>query len=570
MRNQELSRIFAQIASHMEMEGVSFKSQAYEKAAESLGVLSRDVKDILEQEGMKGLEAIPRVGKGIAEKIEEYIKTGRVKEYEALKKAMPVDLEGLTLIEGVGAKTVKDLYKKLKIQTVGDLEKAAKAGKLAGLSGFGKKTEENILQSIAFLKRSQGRRLLGDIYPFVQEYVAKLKESGLVQHVSFAGSVRRMKETIGDIDLLVTTSKPQEVMDFFLTMVPHEKVWGKGKTKTSVHTTHGFDVDVRVVPDKVYGAALQYFTGSAEHNVSLRTYASKKGFKLSEYGLFKGKKLIACKTEEDVYGALGMQTPVPEMRENTGEIELALGKKLPHVIGYDDLKGDLQVQTDWTDGKHSIEEMAREAKRQGLSYIAITDHTRDLAMTGGADEAKLRRQMAAIDKLNYKLSGITILKGAEVNIRKDGTLDIADSTLAKLDVVGISVHSNFKMTIKDMTERIVKAMRNPHVDILFHPTGRLLFKRDAYHVDMGAIIKEAKKLGVVLEANASQRMDLNDMNIKAAVQAGVKIAIDSDAHRKEHFQVLRYGIAQARRGWATKEDVINTQSVKVMLHSLRK
>jgi len=318
------------------------------------------------------------------------------------------------------------------------------------------------------------------MYPFVEELTKKLEAKPFIKRAVAAGSIRRMKETIGDVDILVTTSKPEKAVEYFLSVVPQEKIWGKGSTKVSVHTIQGFDVDLRVLPEEVFGAGLQYFTGSKEHNVKLRTYAVKKGFKLNEYGLFKGKKLIACKTEENVYKALGMAYIEPELRENQGEIEQALrqaqGKLpgLPKIIPYGSLKGDLQIQTNWTDGRNSIEEMAKEAKKQGLEYIVITDHTRDLAMTGGSDEKKLLRQMKEIDKVNKKMPGIKILKGAEVNIRKDGTLDIADEVLAKLDVVGISVHSNFKMPIKDMTERIVRAMQNPHADILFHPTGRLI------------------------------------------------------------------------------------------------
>lgn len=571
MKNQELSRIFSNLATYMEMEGVSFKPQAYERAAQALLELADDAKAVYEKEGRKGLEGIPGVGRGIAERIEEYLKTGKVKDYETYKKKMPVDLEGLTAIEGVGPKMVRDLYRSLKITSVQGLEKAAKAGNVAKVPGFGEKTERNILQGIAFLKRSEGRWLLGDIYPFVEEYVSRLKDSGLVSHAVPAGSLRRMKETIGDIDLLVTTSKPKEVMDLFLKIVPHKKVWGKGLTKSSLHSTHGFDVDLRVVKKEVFGAALQYFTGSKEHNVKVRTLASKKGFKLSEYGLFKGTTLIACEQEEDVYEALGMQYVEPEMREDAGEVEAALKDELPSLVPYGSLKGDLQVQTNWTDGQHSIEEMVKEAKRRGLEYIAITDHTRDLAMIGGSDEKKLERQMAEIDKLNKKISGIRVLKGAEVNIRKDGTLDVADEVLARLDVVGVSVHSNFRMSKKDMTSRILRAMRNPHVDILFHPTGRLIFKREAYEVDMAAIIREAKKTGTVLEANASlKRLDLNDTDIRAAVEAGVRLSIDSDAHHKDHFEVLKYGIAQARRGWAEKKDVVNTLPVKEMLNSLKK
>lgn len=570
MRNQELSKIFSQLALYLYIKEVPFRPQAFERVAETLEALGEDVGEIYQKQGMKGLEEIPGVGKGIAEKMQEYVKTGKVRELEMYKKRMPVNIEELTSVEGIGPKAVKELWDSLKIKNLKDLERAAKTGRVAKLPGFGAKKEQNILKAIGFLKKSEGRRLLHDIYPVAQRYAEELKESGLVQHAIPTGSLRRMKETIGDIDILVTTKKPQEVMDFFLKTVPHEKVWARGKTKTSVRSKEGFDVDVRVVADEVFGAALQYFTGSKQHNVKVRTLAAKKGFKLSEYGLFRGKKLIACKTEEAVYKALGMQAPEPELREDTGEVEVALKGNLPKLLPYDSLKGDLQVQTNWTDGSHTIEEMAREAKKQDLSYIAITDHTRDLAMVGGSDEKKLLRQMAEIDKLNKKLSGITILKGAEVNIRKDGSLDIEDKVLAKLDVVGASVHSLFKMSKVDMTKRILRAMENPNVDILFHPTGKRLFKREPYDVDMDKMVEKAKKTGTILEVNASSRMDLSDANIKKAVGARVKLSINSDAHDKSHFKFLEYGVAQARRGWAKESDVINTFSVKKMLSCLKK
>ena len=574
MSNKELASLFSTIALYLEIEDVPFKPQAYERAAGVLETLQERVEDIYEREGVKGLDKISGVGKGMAEKIEEYIKTGAIGEYEKLRKKIPVDIKELTRIEGVGPKMVRDLYKHLKIKTIGDLEKAAKAGKVRKLPNFGEKTEQNILQGIEFVKRSKGRWLLGTIFPYVEILLGKLEDSPFVTRAVAAGSIRRMKETIGDVDILITSEKPEKAIEYFLSMVSYEKIWGRGTTKVSVRTREGFDIDMRVLPEEVFGAGLQYFTGSKEHNVRLRTYAASKGYKLSEYGLFKGKKRIACNTEEDVYKALGMNYIEPELREDHGEIDAALSGKLPKVIPYGSLKGDLQVQTDWTDGKDSIEAMVREAKKQGLEYIAITDHTRDLAMTGGMDEKKLLSQMREIDKINekFKTQGekFRVLKGAEVNIRKDGTLDIADEILAKLDVVGISVHSNFKMTKKDMTARIVKAMSNPHVDILFHPTGRLIAKREAYQVDMDEIIATAKKTGTILEINAfPERLDLADSNIKKAVEAGCKMAIDSDAHSISHLGYLRYGIAQARRGWAEQQDIINTYPLEEMLSLLK-
>jgi DNA polymerase (family 10) len=392
-----------------------------------------------------------------------------------------------------------------------------------------------------------------------------------VENISPAGSLRRKRETIGDIDILVATENPQKVTEKFISMPDVIKVWGKGVTKASVRVKGNFDIDLRVVPKESWGAALQYFTGSKAHNIKVRQIAIDKGFKLNEYGVFRGKKSVASKTEEEVYGAIGLRYLEPELREDTGEIELLQEKKqLPKIIPYGSLKGDLQVQTNWTDGAHSIEEMAKEAKRLGLEYIAITDHTKSLAMTGGADEKKLLRQMKEIDRLNKSIGGITILKGAEVNILKDGSLDIENKVLAKLDVVGVSVHSFFKMSKEDMTERIVRAINNPHVDVLFHPTGRLIQRRKAYELDMERVIKEAVKTGTVLEINAfPDRSDLKDEHIRMGVEAGAKFVIDSDAHSKDHLKYLEFGIAQARRGWAEANDVVNTLSLNKFLKKLK-
>ncbi|MBI1984678.1 MAG: DNA polymerase/3'-5' exonuclease PolX, partial [Candidatus Wildermuthbacteria bacterium] len=548
---------------------------AYERAAMALESYPQDVESVYGSEGLRGLEKIPGVGKGIAERIEEYLNTGVIKDYASYQKKMPIDISGLTSVEGIGPKMVRDLWKNLKVKNLKDLERAAQAGKIRKLPGFGKKTEQNILQSIAFLKRSQGRWLLGDIYPYAEHIVSLLKDSGLVREAVAAGSLRRMKETIGDIDILVTTKKREAAIRYFLEKVQYSKVWGKGPTKVSVRTLQGFDVDLRVLDEDIFGAGLQYFTGSKEHNVKLRTYAIQKGFKISEYGVFRGARKVAGKTEEEVYKVLGLPYIAPELREDQGEIEAVLRltpftQGLPTLISYGSLKGDLQIQTDWTDGADSIEEMAKEAKGQGLEYIAITDHTKDLAMVAGSDEKKLLRQMAEIDRVNKRVSGIKILKGAEVNIRKDGTLDISDEVLSKLDVVGASVHSHFKMTRKDMTERILRVLGNPHVDILFHPTGRSLPKRDSYDLDIEAVIQKAKKTNTILEVNAQpQRLDLRDTHIREAVRTGARLAIDSDAHAKSHLALLRYGIAQARRGWAEKKDIVNTLPLDKFQKSLK-
>ncbi|MEX2053154.1 MAG: helix-hairpin-helix domain-containing protein, partial [Candidatus Paceibacterota bacterium] len=384
--NQELVKILLEMAALLDMQDVAFKPRAYEHAAYSIQVLDQEVADMYDKGGLKALEDIPGVGQGIAERIEEYIKTGRIKDYEKLKKKFPVDIEGLTAIEGVGSKMVKKLYQELKIKDLASLEEAAKEGKLRKIEGFGEKSEQKILKGIGFLKQSHGRFLLGEILPTVREMTDKLRKLPEVKEAEPAGSVRRMQETIGDLDILVTSSEPEKVMKFFVKMPEVEDVISRGETKTSVRLKIGMDADLRVVDPDSFGAALQYFTGDKYHNIAVREIAIKKGYKLNEYGLFKGKKLIACKTEEEIYEKLGMELMPPEVRTNNGEVEAAIKGELPEFIGYGDLLGDLQVQTDWTDGENSIMEMAEAAKKEGLEYIVITDHTKSLAMAHGSDE----------------------------------------------------------------------------------------------------------------------------------------------------------------------------------------
>ena len=399
---------------------------------------------------------------------------------------------------------------------------------------------------------------------------ARLRALRGVKQVAIAGSIRRRKETVGDGDVLVVAAKADAVMDYFVGMPEVVHVHGKGSTKSSVKLNTGMDVDLRVVPAESFGAALNYFTGSKDHNVALRRMAIERKLKLNEYGVFRGEKAIAGKTEEEVYAVLDLPYIPPELREMTGEIEAAAAGKLPALVGYDDVRGDLQTQTTWTDGANSIEEMAAEAQRLGLEYMAITDHTRGLAMTGGSDEKKLRQQMAAIDKLNKTLEGFTILKGAEVNINKDGTLDIDDATLARLDVVGIAVHSHFNLSRAEMTRRVIRAMENPNADMLFHPTGRVLQKREPYEIDIEAVIDTAKRTGTVLEVDGyPERLDLKDEHVRKAVEAGVKLVVDTDAHSVNHLHYLHFGVATARRGWATKSDVINTKPLKGFLGALK-
>lgn len=570
MTNAEIARILREIAILLDMEGVQFKPRAYEKAAYAVEAVEQPLSELYQKEGVKAIEAIPGVGKAISEKIVTLIETGRLPYYEELKQKTPVDLANLTSIEGLGPKMIKALYQHLGIKTVEELERAAQEGKIRNLPHFGEKSEQKILKGIAFLKKSSGRFPLGVALPLVLEIQSRLQKIKRVKQVAIAGSIRRRKETIGDGDILVVSTQPDLVMDAFVKMPEVIHIHGKGHTKSSVKLNNGMDVDLRVVEEKSFGAALSYFTGSKDHNIVLRRIAQEKDLKLNEYGVFRGERYIAGRTEEEVFAALGLPYIPPELRENTGEIEAALAGKLPDLVDYGDLKGDLQTQTNWTDGANSIEEMAEEARRLGHEYIAITDHTKSLAMTRGSDEKKLREQMVAIDELNKRYRGFRILKGAEVNINKDGTLDIDDETLAMLDVVGVAVHSHFNLSREEMTRRIIRAMENPHADILFHPTGRVIQRREPYDVDMDEVIRAAKRTGTVLEIDAyPDRLDLKDEHVRKAVEAGVKLVIDSDAHNTHHLGYLHYGIAQARRGWAKKSDILNTKPLKEFLGSLK-
>ncbi|MEK7078150.1 MAG: helix-hairpin-helix domain-containing protein, partial [Patescibacteria group bacterium] len=440
MINQDIAKIFKEMSLLLLMQGVAFKPQAFERASLNIESLGEDLADIYKHGGAKALEVVPGVGKSMAEMIEEFIKTGHIKEYQALKKKIPVDIEGLTSVEGIGPKGVYKLYKELGIRTLGQLEKAAKAGQISRLEGFGQKSEEKVLRGIEFIKKHTGRYILGYILPEVRSIVAQLDKNPHTEKVVVAGSARRMQETVGDVDILVTSKKPEAVMNMFVSLPEVGRVMVKGSTKSVVKLKNGLEIDLRVVAPECFGAALQYFTGDKNHNVEIRKIAITKGYKLNEYGLYKGNKIVAGKTEEEIYNKLGLNYIEPELRILSGEIELARNHKLPKLIDYGSLKGDLQIQTDWTDGENSIEEMAQAAMEVGLQYILITDHTKSLAMTGGADEKKLLRQMSEIDELNkssptlprlrgagkFQDTGFKILKGAEVNILKDGSLDIRD------------------------------------------------------------------------------------------------------------------------------------------------
>lgn len=617
--NAAISRILRQIAYLIELEAQDnnkeadknksntvFKIRAYRRTADIIENLSSNVEEVYNKQKLKGLIAIPSIGKAIALKIEEYITTGRIEYAEELKKRTSINVEEFYHLEGVGIgpKTVKALHDSLGLNNLTDVERAAMEGKIRSVPGFSYKKEESILKKIQSFKKDSGRYLLGDVYPLVKQIEVRLSNIKGVKNAIAVGSFRRMKETLGDIDYLVVSDAPEVIMDYFASMPEVDQVVGKGPSKTFVKLNNGMDADLLVVPEESFGSALQYFTGSKEHDVALRKIAISKGLRLNEWGVYddNNNRLIASSKEEEVYDILGLDWIPPEMRENKGETELAKRErrkdgqiKLPDLVDYNSLKGDLQVHSSDTDGMMSIKDIALAAKEKfGLEYIVITDHTKNLALAHGLDEDRLLDQANKISELNDKLkndfeynneiernSGIgsyisnisnnfRILSGAEVNIMKDGSLDIPSNILDKLDVVGAAIHSNFSQPVEVQTNRLIKASQNPSVDIIFHPTGRIINKRDGYPVNMERLINVAKDTGTILEVDAHyNRLDLKDDHILMAVQNGVKLAIDSDAHHYIHFAFLTFGIGQARRGWAKQSDVVNTLSADKMMNSLK-
>jgi DNA polymerase (family 10) len=550
---------------------VQFRARAYYRAADTIASLQENVIDIYGRQGVNGLLEIPAVGKAIASKIEEYLKGGKIQHLEELKAKVPIDIDELYGMEGIGPKTIKMFYDKLQIKNLADLEKAATEGKLKTLPGFTEKKEQDIFKRIEFFKRGKGRLIIGEVYPLVKQIEKRLQHIAGVKNAVAAGSIRRMKETIGDIDYLVAANDPKRVIDFFVKMPEVQEILGMGQAKAFVKLASGIDADLLVVPEESWGAALQYFTGSKEHSVQLRKIAISKGFRLNEWGVFKGDKRIAGATEEEVYKTLGLQWIPPEMRENAGEIELGRQDKVPKLVEYGSLKGDLQVHSENSDGTATIEEMARGAKAFGLDYIAITDHTKSLKLAGGLEEQELLEQADKISQLNDRLrEEFRILSSAEVNIMKDGSLDIPNTVLDKLDIVGAAIHSHFNLPIETQTERLIKAAKNPSVDILFHPTGRLINRRAGYLVDIEKLIDVAKDTNTVLEIDAHyDRLDLKDEYVRMAVRNGVKLVIDSDAHHPIHYSFLTFGIAQARRGWAIQSDILNTLPADKLLNALK-
>jgi len=562
MNNLELARIFYEIADILEMKEVEWKPRAYRKAAQAIENLSEDVSEIYKKSGIKSLEEIPGVGESIAEKIEEFLKTKHIKTYEKLKRSLPKHLTELMEIQGLGAKRANILYKKLKIKSIKDLEKAAKQHKISKLQSFKIKTEENILKGIELFKKSSQRTLLGIALPIANNLINELKKSKYVNKISVAGSLRRRAETIGDIDILATSSQPQKVMDLFTALPDVKRILAKGSTKSIVLLKNNMQADIRVIEDKSFGAALQYFTGNKEHNIKLRGIAIKKGLKLNEYGISKKEKYISGKTEEDVYKTLGLNYMDPELRENTGEIEASLKNKLPKLVSLKDIQGDFHVHTIESDGNNTIEEMASAAQKLGYEYICITDHSKSTYIAHGLKEDRLLGHIKNIRKLQKKFK-IKIFAGSEIDILPDGTLDYPDEILKKLDIVSVSVHSNFKKQEKDATNRIIKALENKYVHILNHPTNRLINEREPLSLDLDKIFKVASENKKILEINSHpNRLDLKDVYIKKAKEYGCKFSISTDAHSTNSLRYMELGVSQARRGWCEKKDIVNALSLK--------
>lgn len=565
IQNAEISAMFDQTADLLELRGDNpFRVRAYRRAARTIEGLSQGVGTMLAAGA--DLSELPGIGKDLAGKIADIVRTGRFQLLESLKTRMPGDIGDMTALPGLGPKRVKLLYDKLKVRTLDDLRRVARQGRLAELKGFGPAISGRLLEALD--KPKAGKRF--------KLAVAEAEAGALLAHLHnggrliVAGSYRRRRDTVGDLDILATAREGTAVADRLLRYENVAKVLAHGSARAAVLLRSGLQVDLRVVPPESYGAALLYFTGSKQHNIALRGLAVARGWKLNEYGLFSGKRRLAGATEEEVYDKLGLAFVPPEMREDRGEIALARAHKLPQLVTLADIRGDLHVHSTWTDGTAGIEDMAKAGKALGYQYIALTDHSRRIAMVHGLDPRRLSSQMREIDRLNEKLDGFTVLKGIEVDILKDGRLDLPDASLAQLDLVVASVHSYFELPREVQTERIVRAMRNRHVSVLGHPTGRLIGEREPCELDMDRVIAAARELGCHLEVNAEpDRLDLNDVHIQAAREAKVKLALSTDAHSTDALDYMRFGIDQARRGWLEPDDVVNARPI-AQLRSLLK
>lgn len=570
MHNTEIAHLFERYAVLLDIDGANpFRVRAYRNAARTITGQSQSVESML----AKGadLSELPGIGKDLAQKIAEIVETGRFHDLDLIEKRIPGALADLTELPGLGPKRVKALFTELKIKSLADLAKAAKAGRLRTLAGFGPKTEKAVLDAASRHVSTEKRLSLATAEDIAAPLVDWLKELPGIGSVVIAGSYRRRKETVGDLDLLVTCRRGTPAVDRFVAHKDVARVLSKGTTRSTVKLRSGLQVDLRVVPEASYGSALVYFTGSKAHNISLRMLGIRKGLKINEYGVFKGTRRIAGKTEKEVYAEIGLSVIAPELREDRGEIEAAKAGTLPRLVALDDIRGDLHTHTKASDGHATIAEMAEGARVRGYDYLAISDHTKHVTIAHGLDAKAFTRQIAKIDRLNEKLKGIRILKSAEVDILADGRLDLPDGILKEFDLVVAAVHSKFDLDTKAQTERIVRAMDNPHVNVVAHPTGRLIGEREPYALDMEKLMKAAIDRNCFLEVNAQpQRLDLADIHCRMAKELGLKLAISTDAHNVDTLDYMRFGIDQARRGWIEAADVINTRPLGALLKLLKR
>lgn len=569
MTNQEIAGMFYNLSNLLEIKGEnSFRINAIRKSA---GIIEDLTDEVSELYPAGKLTNYPGLGKGMFLKIEELLRSGTLKEYETLKKEIPAGLLDILSIPQVGPKTTQLLYKKLGIKTVDELERAAREGKIHNLFRMGEKTEENIIKGIELFRGKKGRYLLGDALPLAEDIINRLGKQKEIEQIAYCGSLRRGKETIGDIDILITTSSSSKVMDFFVEQDFVGQVLSRGNTKSSILVLNNMQVDLRTVEEDSFGAALQYFTGSKEHNINLRELAAKRGLKINEYGVWKGEIKIAGREEESVYETLDLRWIPPELREGKEEIIYSQKGILPELVELKDIKGDMQVHSTWSDGAYTIEQIKDIAKKKNYKYIAITDHSQSLKIAGGLTPEELKEQLKQIQEINKKQKSVYILSGMEVDIKKDGTLDMEDELLSQIDVVIAAIHSNFKMDKKRQTDRMIKALRNKNVSIISHPTGRLIGQREPYELDMDKIFEAAAEEKVALEINAHpQRLDLRDIFCKKAKDYGVKFSVGTDAHKIGQLDFMGLGVTVARRGWLEKKDIINCSEKEELLKNLRR
>lgn len=573
MENLEIAAVFEEISNLMKIlqddAKWQFKAAAYDRARRAIEGYPEQLEEIARDPNRK-LTEIPGIGEDLAKKIIELVGTGKCQYHQEQLKKIPRSLLELLQLQTVGPQKVRLFKEKLNITTVDELEAAAKEGRLRDLPGMSVKSEENILKAIEVFRRAAGRFRLDTAFETAEELVAYLREFKGVEQVTPAGSLRRGRETVGDLDLLVTGRDHAGIAEHFAKFSDIAQVLAKGEDKVSVKLKNDLQVDVRLLERQSYGAALQYFTGSKEHNVALRDRAKRRGWKLSEYGLFEGNKVIASRTEEEIYEKLGLEWIPPELRENLGEIEAAEKGELPKLVELSDIRGDLQMHTTASDGRSTIEEMAEGAKRLGYRYILITDHSKAVTIANGLDERRGVEHIQNIKAARKKVKGIEIWAGTEVDILGDGKLDYSDELLKQFDIVLASIHSRMTQPAEEMTERLLKGLQNPYVRILGHPTGRQLLKRDPFSFDIEKVFSAAQKLGVILELNGNpERLDLCDRHVKWVRDRGMKVIISTDAHHPDQFAFMRYGVMTARRGWMEKQGVLNTYPPEKLLASLR-